>query len=84
MDHAQKFSCQRRYRDSRAVTSLMTGFGDLAFLLLPSLPGVAEKAWTPFRTTWAGHRGRLAGHETLWEALGFVNHFRPVATVRNH
>ncbi len=67
-----------------AVTSLTTGFGDLAFLLLPRLPGVAEKAWTPFRTTWAGHRGRLAGHETLWEALGFVNHFRPVATVRNH
>lgn len=62
----------------------MTGFGDLAFLLLPRLPGVAEKAWTPFRTTWAGHRGRLAGHEALWEALGFVNHFRPVATVRNH
>ncbi|MGW5878976.1 family 20 glycosylhydrolase [Nocardiopsis terrae] len=55
----------------------VTGFGDLAFLLLPRLPGVAEKAWTQQRTGWADHRARLNGHESLWEALGFANHFRP-------
>lgn len=55
----------------------LTEFGDLAFLLLPRLPGVAEKAWTQTRTTWGDHHGRLAGHKPLWEALGFENHFRP-------
>ncbi|WP_017584899.1 family 20 glycosylhydrolase [Nocardiopsis ganjiahuensis] len=55
----------------------LTGFGDLAFLLLPRLPGVAEKAWTHPRTEWKDHRARLNGHPPLWNALGFENHFRP-------
>ncbi|MBE3000873.1 family 20 glycosylhydrolase [Nocardiopsis sp. HNM0947] len=55
----------------------MTGFDDLAFLLLPRLPGVAEKAWTRRRTEWAGHRRSLAAHRAFWDALGFGNHFRP-------
>ena len=55
----------------------LTGFDDLAFLLLPRLPGVAEKAWTHPRTAWEGHRARLDGHRPFWEAVGFENHFRP-------
>ncbi|MFV2174878.1 family 20 glycosylhydrolase [Actinomadura sp. LOL_016] len=52
------------------------GFDDLAFLLLPKLPGVAEKAWTPARTEWDGYRARLASHPAWWEALGWHDHYR--------
>ncbi|MEV5824183.1 family 20 glycosylhydrolase [Spirillospora sp. NPDC052242] len=52
------------------------GFDDLAFLLLPRLPGIAEKAWTPARTEWDEYRGRLASHPAWWEALGWHDHYR--------
>ncbi|OLT14561.1 hypothetical protein BJF79_19075 [Actinomadura sp. CNU-125] len=52
------------------------GFDDLAFLLLPRLAGIAEKAWTPGRTGWDGHRVRLACHPAWWEALGWRGHYR--------
>ncbi|WP_158642323.1 family 20 glycosylhydrolase [Actinomadura sp. WAC 06369] len=51
-------------------------FDDLAFLVLPRLPGIAEKAWTPARTGWDGYRGRLAPHPAWWEALGWHDHYR--------
>lgn len=57
----------------------LTGFDDLTFLLLPRLPGVAEKAWTHPRTEWKNHRTRLIGHQRFWEAPGFENHFRPAS-----
>ncbi len=41
-------------------------FDDLTFLLLPRLPGVAAKAWSPPQT-WPEHRDRLARHARLWE-----------------
>jgi hexosaminidase len=41
-------------------------FADLAFLLLPRLPGIATKAWSAPQT-WAEHRDRLARHARLWE-----------------
>ncbi len=45
----------------------ISDFGDLSFLLLPRLPGVAHKAWTdPQVATWADHRDRLAWHGRLW------------------
>jgi len=57
----------------------LTGFDDLAFLLLPRLPGVAAKAWsTPQAATWAGHRDRLARHGRLWAQDG-LSYFRSSA-----
>jgi hexosaminidase len=48
-------------------TETVSGFGDLCFLLLPRLPGVAHKAWSdPHQTAWADHRDRLARHARLW------------------
>jgi hexosaminidase len=51
-------------------------FGDLSFLLLPRLPGVAHKAWSdPQAGTWADHRARLAWHGRLW-AQDDLTYFR--------
>ena len=48
-------------------TETVSDFGDLSFLLLPRLPGVAHRAWSdPDKTTWADHRDRLARHGRLW------------------
>jgi hexosaminidase len=45
----------------------ISDFGDLSFLLLPRLPGVAHKAWSdPQLATWTDHRDRLAWHGRLW------------------
>ena len=45
----------------------ISDFGDLTFLLLPRLPGVATKAWSaPQASAWAEHRDRLARHARLW------------------
>ena len=42
-------------------------FDDLAFLLLPRLPGIAEKAWgPPMAVGWSEHRDRLARHGRVW------------------
>jgi len=51
----------------------ISGFGDLSFLLLPRLPGIAHKAWAgpgapgSRAVTWADHGDRLARHGRLWE-----------------
>jgi len=48
-------------------TETISDFSDLAFSLLPRLPGVAHKAWSdPQAATWADHRDRLAWHGRLW------------------
>lgn len=44
----------------------ISDFEDLSFLLLPRLPGVADKAWSPRATTWTDHRDRLARQGRLW------------------
>ena len=45
----------------------ISDFGDLSFLLLPRLPGVAHKAWSdPQVATWTDHRDRLARHGRMW------------------
>ncbi|HEX2315668.1 MAG TPA: family 20 glycosylhydrolase [Thermomonospora sp.] len=51
-------------------------FDDLVFLLLPRLPGIAEKAWTPRLTAWEDHRARLAGHTGWWDRLGWGAYYR--------
>jgi len=57
----------------------VTGFDDLAFLLLPRLPGIAGRAWsTPQAVGWAGHRDRLARHGRLWAQDG-LSYFRSSA-----
>jgi len=52
----------------------ITGFGDLGFLLLPRLAGVADKAWSA-PGGWAAHRDRLARHGRLWAQDG-LEYFR--------
>lgn len=54
----------------------VTGFDDLAFLLLPRLPAIAEKAWTPEPTTWADYRVRVSAQAALWERLGWGGYYR--------
>jgi hexosaminidase len=56
----------------------VTGFDDLAFLLLPRLTGIAEKAWTGRRTDWQGYRDRVTPHAALWERLGWGGYYRSV------
>jgi hexosaminidase len=54
----------------------ISDFGDLSFLLLPRLPGVAHQAWSdPQVTTWTDHRDRLAWHGRLW-AQDDLTYFR--------
>jgi hexosaminidase len=57
----------------------ITGFDDLAFLLLPRLPGIACKAWSDAQAVaWADHRDRLARHSLLW-AQDDLTYFRSSA-----
>jgi hexosaminidase len=57
----------------------ISGFDDLCFLLLPRLPGVADRAWSvPQRASWADHRDRLARHGRLW-AQDDLTYFRTSA-----
>ncbi|MFD7660775.1 family 20 glycosylhydrolase [Actinosynnema sp. NPDC059797] len=51
-------------------------FDDLAFLLLPRLAGVAEKAWTRQVTDWPDHTARLGRHADTWNAMGFHAAYR--------
>lgn len=54
----------------------ISDFGDLSFLLLPRLPGVAHKAWSdPQVATWTDHRDRLAWHGRMW-AQDDLTYFR--------
>ena len=53
----------------------ISDFGDLTFLLLPRLPGIAHKAWSGPRAAWADHRDRLAWHARLW-AQDDLEYFR--------
>jgi hexosaminidase len=57
-------------------------FDDLMFLLLPRLPGVAQKAWGDPGVSWADHRDRLAGHRRLWEERGLA-YFANTGAERN-
>jgi hexosaminidase len=51
---------------------------DLTFLLLPRLPGIAQKAWGDPATPWTDHRTRLAHHGRLWDQDG-LTYFRSSA-----
>jgi hexosaminidase len=46
-------------------------FDDLAFLLLPRLATVAERAWTHEATGWDEHCARLDGHRDTWSRTGW-------------
>ncbi|WP_084774310.1 family 20 glycosylhydrolase [Nonomuraea candida] len=52
------------------------GFDDLAFLLLPRLAGIAEKAWTERPTEWEDYRRRVSAHTSWWERLGWGGYYR--------
>ncbi len=55
----------------------ITDLDDLTFLLLPRLPGVAQKAWSDPAAagSWRDHRDRLARHGRLW-AQDNLTYFR--------
>jgi hexosaminidase len=54
--------------EAAAWCETVSDFGDLTFLLLPRLAGVAEKAWgAAGATAWQEHRAALARHGRLWE-----------------
>lgn len=53
----------------------VTNRHDLLFLLLPRLPGVAEKAWASGPGDWTRHAARLARHAAIWERAGW-NYFQ--------
>jgi hexosaminidase len=49
-------------------------FDDLVFLLLPRLPGILEKGWSPpadAETRWDAYAPRLAAQAPLWERHGW-------------
>lgn len=39
---------------------------DLQFLILPRLPGIAERAWSRNALPWAEHKKSLAAHSRIW------------------
>ena len=47
-------------------------FGDLTFLLLPRLCGVAQKAWGDSQVTWEAHSAALPDHAPLWSRDGLT------------
>ncbi|GAA2010740.1 family 20 glycosylhydrolase [Microbacterium ulmi] len=49
----------------------VTSRSDLELLLLPRLPGAAERAWSARPTEWDEYRHRLAAQATLWEHRGW-------------
>ncbi|HKA82352.1 MAG TPA: family 20 glycosylhydrolase, partial [Acidimicrobiales bacterium] len=53
----------------------ISDFDDLSFLLLPRLPGVAQRAWSPPGAAWTDHRDRVARHGRLWAQDG-LSYFR--------
>lgn len=57
-------------------TESVTGLDDLAFLLLPRLGSVAERAWLPAVTAWEDYDTRIAGHRGWWDRLGWGAAFR--------
>ncbi|RLP77912.1 hypothetical protein D9V32_00845 [Mycetocola tolaasinivorans] len=54
------------------------GIDDLAFLLLPRLPLVAERMWQPAAYDWTETAIRLRAQTAAWNNLGFANHYRSV------
>lgn len=58
-------------------TESVTGFDDLAFLLLPRLGSVAERAWLPDVTDWEDYDERITGHRRWWDRLGWGAAFQP-------
>jgi hexosaminidase len=49
----------------------VTDAADAHFLLLPRLPGIAEKAWSPASRSWDEYRQRLSGHGRTWQHRGW-------------
>ncbi|MCS4275220.1 hexosaminidase [Mycetocola sp. BIGb0189] len=49
---------------------------DLAFLLLPRLPLVAERMWRAESREWADTAARLRAQTPVWDALGFGGYYR--------
>jgi hexosaminidase len=53
---------------------------DLGFLLLPRLPGLAERAWSAAgQRDWAVYRPRIAAHAARWRRAGWTTYFRSAA-----
>lgn len=56
-------------------TETITTVADIERMLLPRLPAVAERAWSPAESRdWGRFRARLGGHASLWDRLGVAYH----------
>jgi hypothetical protein len=51
----------------RSGAETLNDIDGMTFMLLPRLPGVAQKAWGPPGVTWTDHCDRLAYHGRLWD-----------------
>jgi hexosaminidase len=51
-------------------TETVRSIRDVEYLLLPRLPAVAERAWSPSAAGWDDFRARLAAQATRWVGLG--------------
>lgn len=54
----------------------ITCLDDLATLLLPRLPVLAEVMWAPDRTSWPDVAGRIRVHTPVWCRLGLSAYYR--------
>jgi hexosaminidase len=53
-------------------------FADLAALLLPRLPVLAELMWNRQRQPWPRVAARIAAHARVWNRLGLTGYYRSV------
>ncbi|MEW2378623.1 family 20 glycosylhydrolase [Micromonospora sp. NPDC047812] len=49
---------------------------DLAALLLPRLPLLAEMMWSTRRSPWSAAAARIAAHAPVWQRLGLSGYYR--------
>ncbi|GAA3381770.1 family 20 glycosylhydrolase [Cryptosporangium minutisporangium] len=62
----------------------ITGIGDLAALLLPRLPLLAEMMWSRRRRPWPEVAAGIAGHAPVWESLGLAGYYRSADVFVRH
>jgi N-acetyl-beta-hexosaminidase len=56
-------------------TETITTVADIERMLLPRLPAIAERAWSPAESRdWGRFRARLGGHASVWDRLGMAYH----------
>lgn len=54
------------------------GMDELAYLVLPRLPVIAERCWSREVRSWADTRARVEAHRAGWEQRGLGAAYREV------